>query len=46
MCIVYSYLIAVDVELLSECSTEGLEREYRKYNVLSTDDLSRHFITM
>ena len=26
MCIVYSYLIAVDVELLSECSIEGLER--------------------
>ena len=46
MCIVYSYLIAVDVELLSESSIEGLEREYRKYNVLSTDDLTRHFITV
>ena len=46
MYIVYSYLISVYVELLSECSIEGLEREYRKYNVLSTDDLTRHFNTM
>ena len=46
MCIAYSYFISVDVELLSECLIEGLEREYRKYNVLSTDDLTRHFNTM
>ena len=30
-------LISADAELLSECSIEGLEWEYQKYNVLSTE---------
>ena len=40
------YLISPDAELLSECSIDGLERDYQKYNVLSTEDLTRHFTTM
>ena len=27
------YSISADAKLLSECSIEGLEREYQKYNV-------------
>ena len=30
----------------AECLIEVLEQEYPKYNVLSTEDLSRHFITI
>ena len=38
-------LVAADAELMSGFSI-GLEREYQKYNVLSTEDLTRHFLTM
>ena len=38
MCIAYSYLISVDVELLSECLIEELEREYQKSTI--TEDLT------
>ena len=40
------YLSSADAELLAECSIEGLEREYQKYNILSTEDLTRHFIAI
>ena len=39
-------MISANAELLSECSIgRGLEQEYQKYNVLSTEDLTRHFFT-
>ena len=38
-------LISADADLLSEYLIKGLEQEYQKYNVLSTEDLTRHFIT-
>ena len=45
------YLAENDILDFSWCRTavrilnriEGLEREYQKYNVLSTEDLTRHF---
>ena len=39
-------LISADAELLSDCSIEGLEWEYQKYNVLSTEIFKVKFFSV